>query len=94
MHGLVVVVVVDDVVVVVAGTISVNAVVDERIPAAPTTVMTLVLAGAPFATAILSTELTLPPAGGVTGLRLKLADTPDGNVGADKTTAELNPPTD
>jgi len=86
------VIVVDVEVVVV--TISVTGTVAVSPPPVPLTVMMVVLPGAAAETAIDSTELVEPPAGGVTGLGVKPPVTPEGNVGTDRTTGELNEPRD
>ena len=59
-------------------------------PPVPVTVITVVVAVAVFVTVRVRTAVVLPPAGGVTGLLLKPAETPVGNVGAARVTAELN----
>ena len=59
-------------------------------PPVPVTVITVVVAGAVFVAVRVRTEVVLPPAGGVTGLLLKPAETPVGNVGTARVTAELN----
>jgi hypothetical protein len=79
--------------VVVVGMTSVTDVELVSVPAVPVTVMTVEPPDAPETTKV-STEVTLPPAGGVTGLVLKPPLTPDGSVGTARVTGELNPPTD
>ena len=79
---------------VVVVTISVTGTVAVSPPPVPLTVMMVVLPGAAAETAIDSTELVEPPAGGVTGLGVKPPVTPEGNVGTDRTTGELNEPRD
>jgi hypothetical protein len=69
---------------------SVTPVEDVTPPPVPVTVITVVVAGAVFVAVRVRTEMVLPPAGGVTGLLLKPAETPAGNVGAARVTAELN----
>jgi hypothetical protein len=59
-------------------------------PPVPVTVITVVVAGAVFVAVRVRTAVVLPSAGGVTGLLLKPAETPAGNVGAARVTAELN----
>ena len=86
------VIVVDVEVVVV--TISVTGTVAVSPPPVPLAVMMVVLPGAAAETAIDSTELVEPPAGGVTGLGVKPPVTPEGNVGTDRTTGELKEPRD
>jgi len=53
-----------------------------------------VLAGALGEAARDSTEPVMPPAGGVTGLGVKLLVTPAGSVGIDRVTGELKVPVD
>jgi hypothetical protein len=79
---------------VVVVTISVTGTVAVSPPPVPLTVMMVVLPGAAAETAIDSTELVGPPAGGVTGLGVKPPVTPEGNVGTDRATGELNEPRD
>jgi hypothetical protein len=59
-------------------------------PPVPVTVTVVVVAGAVFVTEKVRTETVLPSAGGVTGLLLKAAETPSGNVGTARVTAEWN----
>lgn len=99
MHGLVVVAVLDAtlvvaVVVVGVGMISISDVEPVSVPAVPVTPMTVVPAGAAVETARLSTDVTLFPAGGVTGLVLKMPVTPDGSVGTARVIGELKPSMD
>ena len=83
-----------DVVPVVVGMMSITDAEPVRVPAVPVTAMTVVPPGAALETAKVSTEVTLPPAGGVTGLVLKTPVTPDGSVGTARVTGELKLPID
>lgn len=96
-HGLVVVVVatlVVDVAVVVMGMMSITCVEAVSVPDAPDTAMVVVPPDAPPETAMLSVEVALSPAGGITGFVLKMAVTPAGSVGTASVTGELKPPMD
>ena len=92
--AVVVVTLVVDVVPVVVGMMSITDAEPVRVPAVPATAMTVVPPGAALETARVSTEVTLLPAGGVTGLVLKTPLTPDGSVGTARVTGELKPPID
>ena len=81
-------------VVVVGVTIRVIGAVEVIPPPVPLTVMIVVLPGALVETAMPSTELVMPPGGGVTGLGVKPPVTPDGKVGTDRVTGELKEPVD
>jgi len=83
-----------DVVPVVMGMMSITDAEPVRVPAVPVTAMTVVPPGAALETARVSTEVTLLPAGGITGLVLKTPLTPDGSVGTARVTGELKPPID
>jgi hypothetical protein len=83
-----------DVVPVVMGMMSITDAEPVRVPAVPVTAMTVVPPGAALETARVSTEVTLLPAGGVTGLVLKTPVTPDGSVGTARVTGELKLPID
>ncbi len=61
------------------------------VPLVPVIVMAVVDVGAPVATPIKSVEVTVLPAGGVTGLGLNPPVTPAGK-GAARVTGELKPP--
>jgi hypothetical protein len=91
---LVVALVVAVVAVVVTGMISVSDAVDVSPPAVPATARIVLPVGAVFETVKLSTELVLPPAGGVTGLLLKPPVMPSGSVGTERVTGELKLPID
>jgi hypothetical protein len=60
-------------------------------PDVPTIVIAVVVAGALFATAIESADVTKPPGGGVTGFGLNPPVTPAGR-GAVRVTGEEKPP--
>lgn len=60
----------------------------------PVTAMTLVPTVAVAETVIVSSEVMVPPTGGVTGLELKAPEIPDGNEGVARVTGELKPPMD
>jgi len=92
--AVVVVTLVVDVVPVVVGMMSITDAEPVRVPAVPVTAMTVVPPGAALETARVSTEVTLLPAGGVTGLVLKTPLTPDGSVGTARVTGELKLPID
>jgi len=96
LDGLVVVPVVAVVVavVVVGVTISSTAAVLVSPPPVPLTRIIVVLAGALLEAAMDRTEFVVPPAGGVTGLGLKPAVTPDGTFGTERVTGELKEPRD
>lgn len=81
-------------VVVVTGMMSTSDVEAVSAPDVPVTAMIVVPPGAEPDTARVSTEVTLSPAGGVTGLVLKTPVTPDGSVGTDRVTGELKLPID
>lgn len=78
-------------VVTVAWMTSVSAVVATDVPLVPVIVMAVVDVAAPVATPIKSVEVTVLPAGGVTGLGLNPPVTPAGK-GAARVTGELKPP--
>jgi hypothetical protein len=69
----------------------VSAAVATDVPLVPVIMMAVVDVGAPVAAPIESVEVTVLPAGGVTGLGLNPPVTPAGN-GAARTTGELKPP--
>jgi len=83
-----------DVVPVVMGMMSITCAEPVRVPAVPVTAMTVVPPGAALEIARVNTEVTLLPAGGVTGLVLKTPLTPDGSVGTARVTGELKLPID
>jgi len=83
-----------DVVPVVVGMMSITDAEPVRVPAVPATAMTVVPPGAALETANVSTEVTLLPAGGVTGFVLKTPVTPGGSVGTARVTGELKLPID
>jgi hypothetical protein len=80
--------------VVLVGMMSITDAEPVRVPAVPVTAMTVVPPGAALETARVNTEVTLLPAGGVTGLVLKTPLTPDGSVGTARVTGELKLPID
>lgn len=81
-------------VVVVDGTIRVSATEVVNKPDVPVTVTSVLLPSALFETAMVSTELVLPPAESITGFLLNPPETPDGNAGTARITGEPNPPID
>ena len=63
-----------------------------RLPLVPVIVIVKAAGGVPPSTFTVATEVTVPPAGGVTGLVEKDTCTPPGNAPASKVTGELNDP--
>jgi len=74
--------------------VSITCVEAVSVPDAPDTAIIVVPPDAPPDTAMLSVEVPLSPAGGITGFVLKTAVTPEGSVDSVSVTGELKDPMD